>query len=168
MDLKKALQELAVEIKDEIIRRLHSESGINPRTGTNTLVGSNLEKSIDVQALRENTIVFKIADYYQYIVTGWRRTGNYPGTINRFLDNILDWVKRKHITLGDMSQNQIVWYLYRRMIVDGREISPRPFINYDPEGDMSKILPFLDDFFERWADNIFNKITEDLDKYFNK
>lgn len=168
MDLKKALQELAVEIKDEIIRRLHSEKGISPRTGTNTLVGSNLEKSIDVQALRENTIVFKIADYYQYIVTGWQRTGRYPNTVHLYLENILDWVRRKHITLGNMSQNQIVWYLYRRMIVDGRQIAARPFIEYDPEGDASKILPFLNDFFDNWADKVFKEITKELDKYFNK
>lgn len=168
MDLRNALQELAKEIKDEIIRRLHSDVGINPRTGTNTLVGSNLESSIEVNATGDNEIVFKIADYYQYVVTGWKRTGRYPGTAHFFVANVLDWVKRKGVRLGNMSQNQVVWYLYKRMLIDGRQIAPRPFINYDPEGDVSKILPFLDDFFERWADNIFNKITEDLDKYFNK
>ena len=168
MELKKALQELAEDIKEEIIRRLNSEKGVNPRTGTNTLAGSNLEKSIDVQALRENTIVFTIADYYQYIVTGWQRTGRYPNTVHLYLENILDWVRRKHITLGNMSQNQIVWYLYRRMIIDGRQIAARPFIEYDPEGDASKILPFLDEFFDNWADKVFNEITKELDKYFNK
>lgn len=168
MDLQQALQQLANEVKEEIIRRLHSNIGINPRTGTNTLVGSNLEKSIDVTAKNDDAIVFQIADYYQYIVTGWRRTGRFPNTAHLFIRNITEWVRRKGVRLGNMSQNQIVWYLYKRMILEGRQIAPRPFINYDPEGDVSKILPFLDDFFERWADNIFNKITEDLDKYFNK
>jgi hypothetical protein len=32
---------------------------------------------------------------------------------------------------------------------------------------VAEILPFLDDFFSRWADNVFDKITEELDKYFN-
>lgn len=168
MDLRQALQQLANEVKEEIIRRLHSNIGINPRTGTNTLVGSNLEKSIDVTAKNDDTIVFQIADYYEYIVSGWRRTGRFPNTAHLFIRNITEWVRRKGVRLGNMSQNQIVWYLYKRMILEGRQIAPRPFINYDPEGDVSKILPFLDDFFERWADNIFNKITEDLDKYFNK
>lgn len=168
MDLRNALQELAKEIKDEIIRRLHSDVGINPRTGTNTLVGSNLESSIEVKATGDNEIVFKIADYYQYVVTGWKRTGRYPGTAHLFVANVLDWVKRKGVRLGNMSQNQVVWYLYKRMLIDGRQIAARPFIEYDPDGDASKILPFLDEFFDNWADKVFKEITKELDKYFNK
>lgn len=167
MDLKKALQELAKQIKDEIIRRLHSDVGINPRTGTNTLVGSNLEKSIDVNATGDNEIVFKIADYYQYVVTGWKRTGRYPGTKELFIKNIRDWIVNKNITMGDMSQNQMIWYMYKRMLIDGRQIAARPFIEYDPNDDVSKILPFLDDFFSKWADKVFDMILKETDKFFN-
>lgn len=42
MDLHSALKELADQIKDEIIRRMHSPVGVNPRTGRNTLIGSDL------------------------------------------------------------------------------------------------------------------------------
>lgn len=168
MELKDALLELAEQIKDEIISRLHSPVGINPRVGRNTLIGSELEKSIDVRPVGNEEIVFEIADYYQYIVTGWRRTGNYPSTAHLFIQNVTDWVRRKGIRLGNMTENQIVWYLYRRMLIEGRQIAARPFINYDPEEDPSVVLPFLDDFFDKWADKVFELIISDLEKYFNE
>ena len=168
MELQQALQELAKEVKEEIIRRLHSNVGVNRRTGQNTLIGSNLEQSIEVKAEDDTSIVFQIADYYEYIVSGWRRTGNFPGTAHLFIRNVTNWVRKNNIRLGNMSENQMVWYLYKRMLIDGREIKPRPFINsgYDNNEDPSKILPFLDDFFEKWADKVFLKITEELDKQF--
>lgn len=169
MDLKSALDELAKEIKDEIIRRLHSNIGINPRTGTNTLIGSNLEKSIQVTASDDSSIVFQIADYYEYIVNGFRRTGHFPNTAHLFIENITNWVRRKGVRLGNMTQNQVVWYLYKRMIIDGREIAPRPFIEsgYNNNEDPSKVLPFLDEFFDKWADKVFDLIMMDTNKYFN-
>lgn len=166
MDAKAALTELANDIKREILRRMSSDVGINPRTGTNTLVNSSLYHSVDVYPRSENTIIFQIADYYEFVVRGWAHTGRYAGTKQQFLYNLLLWVRRKHIRFGDLSENQIVYLVYRK--INEELIAPRPFINYDPQGDLSKILPFLDDYFETWADNIFNKITEELDKYFNE
>ena len=168
MDLQKALQELADDIKDEIIKRLHSPIGINRRTGENTLIGSELEKSIDVKQINDNTLAFEIASYFEFIIHGWKRTGRFPGTASQFLKNIDDWVRRKHVRLGNMTQSEIVWYLFKRMIIEGREIAPRPFINYDEDGDVSKILPFLDEFFNKWADRVFEEITSELTKYFKQ
>ena len=166
MDLQKELRILAKQIENEIILRLHSPVGVNPRAGRNTLIGSDLERSIKVEAVSDELIVFQIADYYEYIVRGWKRTGRFPGTASQFIKNITDWVRRKHIRLGNMTQNQIVYYLYKRMLIDGREIAPRPFINYDENGDITKILPFLDDFFDKWADWVFDKIMYDIDNFF--
>lgn len=167
MEIREALQELADMVKEEILTRLHGPIGINRRTGQNTLAGSNLEKSIDVTVQGDNAIVFEIADYYQYIVTGWRRTGNYPNTAHLFIRNVTDWVRRKNVRLGNMTENQIVWYLYKRMLIEGRQIAARPFINYDEKGDPSVILPFLDDFFDKWSDKVFELITNDINKFFN-
>ena len=168
MDLQKELKILAKQIENEIILRLHSPIGVNPRAGRNTLIGSELERSIKVDAVSDEMIVFQIADYYEYIVRGWKRTGRFPGTSQQFIKNITDWVRRKHIRLGNMTQNQIVFYLYKRMLIDGREIAPRPLINYDENDDVSKILPFLDDFFDKWSDWVFEKIMYDIDKFFNQ
>ena len=167
MDIREALQELARMVKNEIILRLHSSVGINPRTGTNTLIGSELERSIDVMVVDDSSIEFQIADYYEYVVRGWKRTGRYPGTAHLFISNILDWIRRKNIRIGNLSQNQIAWILYRKMLIEGRDIAPRPFINYDDGDDVSKILPFLDDFFSKWADSVFEMIMEEIDKFFN-
>lgn len=170
MDLQKALQELADDIKDEIIRRMHSSIGVNPRAGANTLEGSNLEKSVDVRPKGDNMIVFEIADYYEFVVSGWRRTGSFPNTAHLFIRNVTDWVRRKGIRLGTMTETQIVWYLYKRMLIEGREIKPRPFIEsgYENDEDPSRILNFLDDFFGNWADKVFELIMSDTEKYFNQ
>lgn len=169
MDIRKALQELADEVKKEILRRLHSPIGVNPRVGRNTLIGSELEASIDVTATSDTTIVFEIADYYEYVVSGWRKTGNFPNTAHLFIRNVTDWVRRKGVRLGNMTETQIVWYLYRRMLIEGRNIKPRPFIEsgYNNDEDPSKILNFLDEFFDAWSDKVFQLITQDIDKHFN-
>ena len=136
--------------------------------GRNTLIGSELEASVNVTAVSESTIVFEIADYYEYVVSGWRKTGNFPNTAHLFIRNITDWVRRKGVRLGNMTESQIVWYLYKRMLIEGRNIKPRPFIEsgYNNDEDPSKILNFLDDFFDTWADKVFELITQDIDKHF--
>ena len=159
MNLNEALHILARDVYDEVIKRLHSRVGINPRTGTNTLIGSELEKSIDVKVKDEETLEFQIADHWEYVVLGRRRTGSHL-----FIKNVNDWVRRKNVRLGNMTQSEIVWYLYKRMVLEGREIKPRPFINYDPSGDVFKILPFLKEMLDKWADEIFNDIIKELDK----
>lgn len=165
MDLQKALQELADEIKDEIIRRMHSSIGVNPRAGANTLEGSNLEKSVDVRPKGDNMIVFEIADYWEFISRGWQRTGNYPNTFSKFVNNVIDWVRRKGIRFGNLTQNQIAWAVVKSIWVRG--IRPRPFLIYDDDGDLSIMLPELDRIMEEWFNNLFNAIVKEIDKYFD-
>lgn len=166
MELKQALQELADRIKEEIIRRMHSNVGVNPRTGQNTLIGSDLEKSISVDIKGEDQIVFEIADYYEYVVTGWRRTGNFPGTLSQFVYNLTRWVRKKDIKIQGKSENQVVWAILKSIWTRG--IRPRPFIEsgYNNDEDPSKILIFLDNYFDKWSDETFEAITKELDKYF--
>lgn len=166
--LHTALQELARMVKNEIILRLHSSVGINQRVGRNTLIGSNLEKSISVKPDGENAIVFSIADYYQWVVTGWKRTGHGKGTFQEYLMNIKDWIRRKNIKWGDYTENQMMWILAKRMfsVKHPYTIAARPFINYDENGDIAKILPFLDEFFDKWADDVFEDIMNSVDDYF--
>lgn len=161
--LIKALAQLAEDIKKEIIARM-GKYGYNPRAGRNTLVGSDLEKSVDVKVVSDHELVFEIADYYEFVVRGWRRTGNYPGTMRKFIDNLTQWVRKNGIQSADRTENQIVWAILKSIFMRG--IEPRPFINWDDNEDPSVVLPFLDDYFDKWADEVFNKITEELDKYF--
>ena len=168
MDLHSALQELARMVKNEIILRLHSSIGVNPRVGRNTLIGSDLERSIDVHPISDNAIVFSIADHFEYVVKGWKRTGRGKGTFQEYLMNIKDWIRRKGIKWNGYTENQMMWILAKKMFSLNPPyiIQARPFINWDENGDVAKILPFLDDYFEKWADIIFEDIISELDKQF--
>lgn len=164
MNIRKALQELADDIKKEILRRMESDKGINTKTGTNTLVGSNLYDSVDVTQTGDDELTFQIADYYTYVVGGWTKSGKGKGTWQDFLQNIEKWMTRKNI-VGNA--NDIVWAIYHRAKKMHYGIDPRPFINNGYlNNDPAYILPFLNDFFDKWADDIFNEITKEIDKKF--
>lgn len=165
MKAKEALDELAKMVKEEIMLRI-KKYGVNRRVGENTLEGSELQKSIEVVAKSDETIVFQIADHFQYVVLGWRRTGRYPNTMSQFVLNLTDWVRRKGIRFEGKTENQVVWAILKSIWTRG--IEARPFLNYDEDGDPSIIIPFLDEYFDEWSDKVFDKITEELDKYFNE
>ena len=164
IDAKTAIQELAKMVKEEVLRRI-SQYGVNRRAGKNTLKGSELEKSIDVRITGDNAFVFQIADYFEYVVRGWKRTGNYPGTMRLFIENITNWVRRKGIRFGGKTENQVVWAIVKSIWMRG--IEPRPFLHWDDSEDPALIIPFLDDYFDKWSDLVYNQIIEELDKYFN-
>ena len=164
IDAKTAIQELAQMVKEEVLRRIN-QYGVNRRTGTNTLKGSELEKSIDVRITGDNAFVFQIADYFEFVVRGWKRTGNYPGTMRLFIENITNWVRRKGIRFGNKTENQVVWAIVKSIWMRG--IEPRPFLHWDDSEDPALIIPFLDDYFDKWSDLVYNQIIEELDKYFN-
>lgn len=165
MDIKEALQELAQMIKVEVLARMTSSVGVNPRTGTNTLEGSDLYKSVDVKPVSDNEIVFQIAAHYRFVVLGWKRTGNFGGGLGAFLKGLLQWMRKKGVHSPKHTDNQLAWAILKS--IWNRNIQARPFINYDEGGDVSKILPFLDEFFEKWADNVFDDMCHELDEYFD-
>lgn len=164
MDLREALKELADEITAEVKRRMESDVGVNRKVGRNTLIGSDLYNSVKTEVKSDNELVFQIADYYTYVVGGWTKSGKGKGTWKDFVENIEKWMSKKGI-VGDA--NDIVWAIYHRAQKMHYGIDPRPFIgngylNEDP----AAILPFLDDFFTKWADEVFEEITKEIDKKF--
>ena len=167
MLLSDALKELAERVKEEIIRRLHSPLGINKLVGRNTLIGSDLEKSIDVNQVDDETIVFQIADYYEYVVMG-RKAGwkNRPPKPPHIIPSITKWVRKKGIRFNGMTENETIWAVLEALEV--RAIAARPFINSGQlnDEDPSKILVFLDAYFDAWADEVYKLITDKIDKYF--
>ena len=163
MTVKEALQELANMIKAEIMNRVWEE-GVNPKTGTNTLIYSDLIKTMKVEPVSDNEIVFQIADYYSFVVLGWRRTGKWGGGLPAFVNAILKWMRKKNVHSTKMTDNSLAWAIVKNIFEGG--IMARPFINYDPKGDPSKILPFLDKMVGEWMDSVFNAIMEETDKYF--
>ncbi len=163
MTVKEALQELANDVKTILERRIN-KFGYNYRASKNTLKGSELEKSIEVYP-DEYGISLQIADYWEFIARGWQRTGNYPGTMRLFVKNIDDWVKRKDIRLGNLTQSQMVWAIVKKIFTSG--VHYRPFMVYDDEGDLTKMIPELEEHIDKWFDDLFNAIMEETDKYFN-
>lgn len=163
MDIKLALQELALAVKRLVNARI-KQYGINPKTGTNTLEGSELQKSLDVYSV-EDGIVLQIADYWEFISRGWERTGRYPGTMDRFVKNIDDWVRRKGIRVGNMKQSTLVFLIIRNIINNG--LRARPFMVYSDDGDLTEMIPELNDYMDKWFDQLFDSIMLDIDNFFN-
>lgn len=163
MDIQKALKELCDEIK-WILKYRITHYGVNPKTATNTLQGSELEKSIEVKPT-EDGIALQIADYWEFVALGWHRTHRFEGTMNQFVKNIDDWVRRKGITVPNMTQAQLVFIIIRNIMNNG--LRERPFMIWDEKGDLSVMIPELENIMDDWFENLFTAITEDLDKYFN-
>lgn len=165
MDLQKALQELADEIKKIVYKRI-SIYGVNERAGKNTLENSNLKESIEVNTL-ENGIEFQIAKHWIYVAqgrkAGWKfRPPQPPGIIY----GITQWVRNKNISFKGLTQNQVIWYVLESL--EERDIKARPFMIPDKDGDLTKMLPELDDYMNKWFEELFNSIIEKIDKYFKQ
>lgn len=160
--LHKALIELAEEVEMIVLKRI-ARYGINPKTGANTLQGSELEKSLKVRP-EEDGLTLQIASYWEFISRGWERTHNYEGTMSQFVRNVNNWVRRKGISLGNMTQSQMVWVIIKNIMEKG--LRARPFMVYDEEGDLEKMIPELKDYMDKWFDDLFQAITQDLDNYF--
>lgn len=163
MDIKNALQDLALVVKRLVNDRIR-RYGINPKTGQNTLENSNLQQSIKI-SVEEYGIALQIADYWEFVSRGWEKTGNYPGTMNSFVKNIDNWVRRKGIRVGNLTQSQIVWAIIKNIWANG--LRARPFMVYDEEGDLTKMIPELDDYIDKWFDELFDSIMTEIDKFFN-
>ena len=162
MDIQKALKELCDEIK-MILKYRIVHYGVNPKTGTNTLQGSDLEKSIEIKPTTDG-IALQIADYWEFVALGWHRSHRFEGTMNQFVRNIDDWVRRKGIRLGNLTQSQIVFVIIRNIMNNG--LRERPFMIWDEEGDLSKMIPELENIMDDWFETLFEAITADLDNYF--
>lgn len=160
---KKAFEELAKQIKELVHLRLE-QYGTNKR-GKNTLIGSNLEKSIDAKVIGDEKIEFQIADYFGFIVTG-RKPGWGKFVDGRtFVPAIDRWVTRKGIRFDGMNHTQTVNACVRSIVENG--IPARPFLgNPFKSDDPSDILPFLDDLMDEWFDNLFKALINEIDKHF--
>lgn len=162
--LHNALRELAESIKQEVLRRMESDAGVNKKTGTNTLIGSDLYKSVDARVASDNVIVFEIADYYTYVVGG-RKPGWGVGPPHGFVEGVTRWVRKKGIRFEGKTETQTIWACINSIVKYG--IAARPFIgNGFLNDDPAFVLPFLDEFVEDFCNRVFDMIIEEIDKFF--
>lgn len=137
----------------ELVRMvMESNNLINNKVGRNTIApDSDIYKNLLVKATNDGDPVFDIMlnDYLTYIESGRRAGAKFPPVAP-----IVAWAKKR----GIPTDNSTIYLIRRAISRDG--IAPRPFMVYVFE----EISQSWDD---GWADRIFNKITEGLDKYFN-
>lgn len=162
-NVHKALIELAEEVEKILTERIN-KYGVNPKVGRNTLQGSNLEKSIEVIS-QEDGIVLQIADYWEFVSRGWKRTHNYKGTFSQMINNLLSWIRRKGIRQNGVTENQLAWAIAMNIFNNG--LISRPFMVYDDKGDLEVMIPELKEYMQQWLDKLFETIISELDSYFD-
>lgn len=164
MKAREALQELADKVKAVILARLRGPIGYNAGAEKNTLIGSNLEKSIDLYVGGgEDEIVFKIADYFSYVF-GIRHAGLTPRNQN-VKRAIRDWVVNKHVKIGNMKQTQIIWYvLWKLKNVDtvARPVLGKDGVDYKNEKEAWQVITYLDDIVDAWMDDLYDTLINSI------
>ena len=161
--IKDALNELAEFIKKTVLERVQ-KYGAN-RKGINTLVNSDLIKDMKVTAY-ENSVELAIADYWTYVSTGWK-FNDFKSEKVGLRHALVKWALKK-ITSDNKEAWDIADRIYYLMIKEHRPIPGRPFMVFDKDGDLIKMIPELKDYMDKWFDDLFATIISDIDKYFNE
>lgn len=151
MEIGKIVMEFSKDLMTLVRMVMESNVGINSKTGSNTLVNSNIYKTLSVKATNDGDLVFDIIlnDYLVYIEYGRRKGAKMPP-----VEPIVDWAK-KH---GIPTDNSTIYLIRRAISRDG--VKPRPF--------MAHVFDELDrEWNDTVADEIFNTIMQEIDKFFN-
>ena len=143
---------IAKEIANDIVALVHAvmegETGINVKVGKNTLVDSDLFRSVQASADGNIVISLLLNDYIQFVESGRRRGAKMPPP-----DAIAAWCKRK----GLPTDNNTVFAICKAISRDG--ISPRPV--------MATAFAMMDSTWDSsWSDRIFEEVIKQLDLYF--
>ena len=152
MEVGKIVMEFSKDLMTLVRMVMESNVGINRKTGSNTLVGSDIYKSLSVKATNDGDLVFDIIlnDYITYIESGRRKGAKFPPVAP-----IVAWARKK----GIPTDNSTIYLIRRAISRDG--IKPRPF--------MAHVLEEIDrEWDDQLADELFNKIISEIDKFFNE
>lgn len=150
MEIGKIVMEFSKDLMTLVRMVMESNVGINSKTGSNTLVNSNIYKTLSVKATNDGDLVFDIIlnDYLVYIENGRRKGAKMPP-----VEPIVAWAK-KH---GIPTDNSTIFLIRRAISRDG--IKARPFMAY-----------VMEEVGREWgnlSDKLFEKIMEEIDKFFN-
>lgn len=150
MEVNKIIMSFSKDIMEIVRMVMESNVGINSKVGRNTLTNSEIYKTLAVKATNDGDLIFDIIlnDYIQFIESGRRKGAKMPP-----VEPIVRWA-RKH---GISTDNSTIYLIRRAISRDG--IAPRPI--------MSNVFDEID---RRWpdiADELFEKITSEITKYFN-
>lgn len=153
MEIGKIVMEFSKDLMTIVRMVMSSNQGINQkeRVRRNTLVDSKLYNTLSVRATNDGDLIFDIIlnDYLRYIESGRRAGAKFPP-----VEPIVRWCKSKGIS----TDNSTIFLIRRAISRDG--IRPRPIMQY--------VFEEIDDEWnDSLADEIFDKIMETIDKYFN-
>lgn len=151
MEIGKIVTEFSKDLMTLVRMVMESNVGINLKVNSNTLIDSAIYKTLSVKATNDGDLIFDIIlnDYIVFIESGRRKGAKMPP-----VEPIVRWARSKGIS----TDNSTIFLIRRAISRDG--IKPRPILQYvfeevDREWD------------EKLADEIFNKIISEIDKYFN-
>jgi hypothetical protein len=141
--------------------------GINDKVGSDTLTDSNLYDDLAVTEDAENGVItILVNDYIDYIQGG--REPNKPFPWKIAVEVLADWCQRK---LGK-SDNTTIYFVWKSIVENG--IKPRPIFDIpdnlwtSPNNANDLVMEDLtDEYWDDWADEIFEAATIILDDYFN-
>ena len=151
LNIASIVMEFSKDIMSLVRMVMESNVGINAKVGVNTLTNSDIYKALSVKATNDGDLVFDIIlnDYIQYIESGRRKGAKFPP-----VEPIVEWCRKK----GIPTDNSTVFLIRRAISRDG--IKPRPILAH-----------VFEEFDRNWndgaADEIFNKIIEEINKWFN-
>ncbi len=145
--MKEELDLLLLQIKRCVQFIMESDKGINDKTGTNTLVDSDIYNQLEISEENGEIITLLINDYIDYIESGT------PPGVWVSSDVIVRWAARK----GIPTDNDTIWKILNSIYVYG--ISARPI--------MDEALNKIDESIFDYFDSMFETLTADLDDFFN-
>ena len=147
--LKRALEE---EIEGIWRMVLDSDIGINNKTGTNTLSGSNLYKEIETKSEDDFTFHLYYNFYAEYVERGRPSVDDDPTIKKVPVGAIIEWMKRKLHT----SDARVAFAIRESIYKKG--ITGRPILVSFQEN--------IDKAFDKWASMIIESILSDISKFF--
>ena len=151
MEVGKIVMEFSKDLMTLVRMVMESNVGINSKTGSNTLVDSNIYKTLSVKATNDGDLIFDIIlnDYLVFIESGRRKGAKFPP-----VEPIVKWARSR----GIPTDNSTIFLIRRAISRDG--IKPRPF--------MAHVLEEIDrEWDDQLADELFNKLISEIDKFFN-
>lgn len=151
MEIGKIVMEFSKDLMTLVRMVMESNVGINDKVGRNTLVDSNIYKTLSVKATNDGDLIFDIIlnDYLTFIESGRRKGAKFPP-----VEPIVKWARSR----GIPTDNSTIFLIRRAISRDG--IKPRPF--------MAHVMEEIDrEWDDSLADELFNKIISEIDKYFN-
>jgi len=150
MEISKLVMEFSKDIMDLVRVVMESNLLDNRKVGRNTIIGSDIYKTLQVKSTNDGDLIFDIIlnDYLTFIESGRRKGAKMPP-----VEPIVRWARSR----GIPTDNSTIFLIRRAISRDG--IAPRPF--------MATVMEQIDLNMENWYDKLFEEITKLITEFFN-